>query len=373
MSTSKAQQMASTAKEKAQFVWTSLKSMTMDSNEGDGNSISQRLRRVMDTENKGEPSAWDSVMKTMFGSCTNVIPDEIASPRPLTSRCSKSFESADPLSPTREKEEYFYSQFMTKDRNTAQQAISSVRSQEGKMASPPPQASSIPKPFPVSSPFNRADQVQMPVGLFQETAPPSAGHAIDCLVSFDDGISAISAHTLEEMVNEQEKRKGRKVSVRPESSDCDIQQIQSKESSLFSHLLSPDRIEEEKDQPGPMVDLSRVNSRHSKKSTGTRSTRSSHTSDFDAWRRDEQKYWNNVVQQDAGVVIKELPHVQTLATASSSLHSASPFTKVHPHETFPYEAADVINSSDQDEVIMQQARKMRHVLALTHNAELAEI
>ena len=68
-----------------------------------------------------------------------------------------------------------------------------------------------------------------------------------------------------------------------------------------------------------------------------------------------------------------LPHVQTLGTASSTLYSDSPFSKVHPHETFPFEASDVIHSPEHDELIKHQARKMRQVLALTHNAELAEI
>lgn len=365
MSTSKAQQMAFTAKEKAQTVWTSLKSMTMDSSEGDGKGVGlqQRLRKVMEIDNKGEPSAWDSVIKTMFGSCTTGLTEETA-PQSLT---SKTFESADPISPTLEKEEYFYSQFMTKDRTKAQQAISSVRSQDGKRVSPPPRASSIPKPFPMSSPARNDQQpaLQVSLAMLQEAAPPPDGRAIDCVTSFDDGISAISAHTLEEMVHEEERRKGR--------TSSGIQQILSKESSLFSSSASsPGRIDEGNDKLGKPINLSRPNSRHSKRSGGTRSTRSSHTNDFDSWRRNEAKYWNDVVQQEKGA-IKGLPHVQTQTTTSSSHFSGSPFSSAHPHETFPYEACDVINTFEQDEIIKQNARKMRHVLALTHNAELAEI
>jgi len=429
MTTTKAQQIATSAKEKVQIAWTSLRSLTIEDGDAARCSLQQRLKKVIEVDPKAE-NAWDSMVKAMFGSCTAGIPEETQSPLSLTSRSSKSVESAGTISPTREKEEFFYSQFMNKDRTRAHKAVSAVLSLKERKPNPPPKATSVPKPFPVSSPARKEDSV--PPILVREIIPPKNASGIENGLSFDDGISAISAHTLEELVREEEMKRGIAQGMQFNRFAA-LKQNQSKESSLFSlSHTSPEKIEEGKDKLGQPIYLSRGNSRTSKRSYGTRSTRSTHTSEFEStWRRDERKYWQDVAEREGSDTgcsstaqgqafqvqrakdirrlrsregvrklicktslwaltnifvsqdLKDLPHVQTQTTASSSLYSGTLFTKSHPHETFLYEAEDVVNVFEENEIITRHivyagyGRKdpdrLQEVLLLTHDTELAEI
>jgi len=404
MTPSKAHQMASSAKEKVQVAWTSLRSLTLEDGDTARCSLQQRLKKIVEVDPRGENS-WDSMVKAMFGSCAAGIPEETASPLSLKSR-TQSFESGDPLSPTREKEEFFYSQFMNKDRSRAQKAVLSKE----RKPNPPPKATSVPKPFHISSPARKEDTV--PPMLVREIMPPANALGIDNGLSFDDGISAISAHTLEELVHEEEVK--REITHGAQYNRFgSLNQNQSKESSLFSQSYTkPGKIQEEYDKLGHPINLSRGNSRMSKRSSGTRSTRSTHTSEFEnTWRRDEHRYWQDVADREGSDAdclsaaqrrayavqkvkeikrlrsregdMKELPHVQTQTTASSSLYSGNMFTKSHPHETFPYEAADVFHTDEEDEIITRHIvyaghgrrdpDRLQEVLLLTHDTELAEI
>jgi hypothetical protein len=316
MSGSNAREMANSAREKVQGMWTSLRSMTDE----EGSSLSKLKKAAMGPDGLLESnvqSTWENMMKTMFGSCTTGIPHEPTTPTSDSSRSSKSrsCEPSEPLSPSREKEEFFYSQFRAKDHSRAEreQAVSAMRERvQATPKTPERKKPSLSKPFPVSSPARKEHPV--PPILVREIAPPPTNRSQSEIaggISFDDGISCLSAHTLDEMARQDDVRKGRRVgTVRSDlmSEGFEtIDTIHSKESSLFSPPFSPARINENDDKFGAPIDLTRGNSRNtysSKKSNGTKSTRSSQTTEFEnAWRQDEQIYWQDVVEQDGGDVM----------------------------------------------------------------------
>jgi hypothetical protein len=303
MSAAKAQEMADKARDRIQGMWTSLRSMTFDD---DGKGSLTKIKKAMELHDPSNP--WEVMVKTMFGSCTNGIHEE-SSPASSSSRSSKSpsCEPNDPSSPTRGKEEFFYSQFLSHDHTRAKNAVSSLRGNADKGISEQSferkEKSSVPKPFPVSSPPRKA--LHVPPVLVQEIVPQPQ-RQVGMAMSFDDGISAISAHTLEEMARQEELQ--REARLGPVGSDLTSEAFEtvpgarSGDSSSFPHSYSPERSAKNKNHPGSPFDLCRNNSRVSqlsKRSKGTRSTQSSQTSDFETtWRKDEQNYWRDIAQND---------------------------------------------------------------------------
>mmetsp|Transcript_21850 Transcript_21850/g.36084 ORF Transcript_21850/g.36084 Transcript_21850/m.36084 type:complete len:406 (+) Transcript_21850:142-1359(+) len=402
----RAQQYATQARQKIQGVISSIRSMTV---EEDGT-----IRKVPETL----VTPWENAMRTMFGSCTTGMPEDVVSPvASNSSRSSKSrsfCEPAEPASPSREKEEFFYSQFLHNDHSRAEQAVSTVREHSEKnpqhMRSP---KKGVPKPFPVSTPPRKEQKV--PPILVQEICPPTNRHGeITSNMSFDDGISCISAHTLEEMAARHVDQRRLHLAASDVTSEG-FETIDSKaSSSIFSPTLhSPERINEDNCQFGSPIQLDR---KISKRSTGTKSTRSTKSSEsFEhKWRRDEQQYWQDVVDQDetdmgtpekrreimlqrvealksrsrsrdASDSPEQLKQNNTTSTTGSSF-SGSPFSK-HPHETFPFEAHDILNMTveeDEGEVITTKVLhgshlgrndpdRLQEILVLDHDTELGEI
>jgi len=328
LSTAKAQQMATSAKEKIQGMWTSLRSMTID----EDNEGSFRLPRSASLENV---AGWETMVKTMFGSCTNGIPttvtEELSPSNSSRTTKSRSCDPSEPASPSREKEEFFYAQFLSNDRMRAQQAVSVLRETVDKIAvaSERPK-SSLSKPFPVSSPIRK--EMQVPPILVQEIVPRRSDLQGDIsgAVSFDDGISAISAHTLEELARHHEEPHAFG-HVQSDLTSEGFETVQSKESTLFSPSFSPTHRSH-----GSPVDASRTRSGLSKKSAGTRSTKSS--SEFEnVWRRDEQRYWQDMVDKEQTMGRPTTPQerqqimlqrVEALKQRSRSRESVSLFSLV---------------------------------------------
>lgn len=73
----------------------------------------------------------------------------------------------------------------------------------------------------------------------------------------------------------------------------------------------------------------------------------------------------------------------TPATSGSSFSGNSPFSR-HPHETFPYEAHDILNSTveEEEEIITTKVLyggrhgdpdRLQEILVLEHETELGEI
>jgi hypothetical protein len=160
-----------------------------------------------------------------------------------------------------------------------------------------------------------------------EVAPPpppppdlSAGAA-----TFDDGISAISAHTLEELDRQNELMKPGKFSaVRSdlthdeEGFETFINHAASAESSLFPQTNAQSEGEE-RDCVGDFmapVDFSRGRSNNTWGSKGGKSVRtmSSESTDFEnVWRQEEQKYWQETVEKDEQVPVKgSVRHFNTM-------------------------------------------------------------
>ena len=189
--------------------------------------------------------------------------------------------------------EHIYAQLFMDDQKRAQQAVSSLR--ESAVARAPPAATPAPQattktttavaaaaapvnssPFPVSSPPRTEAKI----------APLSSNELhIPRTPTFDDGISAISQHTLEAM----EERFNR---------------TRSTDSSLWSSL------KESKTPPlptptrsSPNTVMPRVRSAQSKASRQSRTSHTTHTSDTSSfqnlWQQEEQRYWSNQVEQDS--------------------------------------------------------------------------
>lgn len=304
MSQSNAREMAFAAREKVQGMWMTLRSMTADE---DG-SIS-KLKKAMSTSDNNVQSTLDNLMKAMFGSCAVGAPDQ--PPVSLSSR-TRSTELSEPVSPSREKEEFFYSQFLAPTR--VAKAVSSVREQADarpvdhqRVAENKP---SLTKPFPVSSPARRDVAEQSPRMVQEIVAAPPAVHAAPDMtgagtMSFDDGISCLSAHTLEEMARHEDLARGRQLRAVPSDltsegfETMEVSHQEQREQGFRFKTFASNRINEENAVVGPAIDLTHGNSRttHStKRSNGTRSTQ---TSSFEnAWRIDEQRYWEEVVQHE---------------------------------------------------------------------------
>lgn len=290
----KAQQYANTARDKLSGVLSSIRSMTFD--EDNNNNNSTTLPTL--------PTPWENVVRTMFGSCTTGMPEDIISPS--NSSRSRSCEPNEPSSPLREKEEFFYSQFLHKNEHSrAEHAVTTLREQ------PPPELHSpvkshVPKPFPVSTPPRK--QAVVPHTLVQEFHRHSE---ITSNMSFDDGISCISAHTLEEMARHVDQHR-----IDITTSDLTSEGFDALESTQSSSIFTPSFSPE------------RLGRNTSKKSHGTKSTRSTKSSgSFEhAWRRDEQQYWQDVVEQEDGAPAERrreimLQRVEALKTRSRSRDS----------------------------------------------------
>jgi hypothetical protein len=287
----KATAYANTAREKIQGVMSTIKAMTFDE---DG---SIKKAPVV--------TPWENMVRTMFGSCTSSMPtntaDNVISPNSSRSSKSRTCEPSEPLSPSREKEEFFYSQFLSNDHTRAERAVSTLRDQVEKQEPeqrmmPPAPKKVLPKQFPVSTP-PRKQQTIHPI-LVQETAPPKVGgREITSNISFDDGISCISAHTLEEMARQVPDARKLQLTASDLTSEG-FEAIESApSSSIFSPSFSPERINENNCQLGTPIDLNR--SKVSKaRSSGTKSTRSTNGSFEHKWRQDEQVYWQDVVEDD---------------------------------------------------------------------------
>lgn len=309
--------MTDAAKEKLQGMWTSIKSMTVDE---DRQKAFSKLRKAVEVE--GGTAAIENMMKTLFGSCTNGVVDETDMPASLNQKPCQQLSSA------QEKEEFFYSQFLSNDRARAAQAVNALREQSGSSQgsnhreqkhSPPttPRPTRVvPRPFPVSTPPRKdSPQQRQPTEISCQVhdALPTLPRDRAATVSFDDGISAISAHTLDELVRQDELKKQQcfgpvRSDLTSDSTDL-VQRKSSLDSSIFPPTTPSRSINydgEDKLSPLTQPSLAQpLNRSHgSWKSRGnrsleTRETRSTQTTEFETvWRKHEQKYWQGLVEEE---------------------------------------------------------------------------
>ena len=302
-------------RDKITEMWSTWRS-TFD--EGDG-TIKDNLQKMRDAMGNGEIT-FEQVVKQLFGVCTSGDAENLL-------RTSKSYceWGEKDVIPQKEKGDNFYSQFMATERSKVEQAVHAIqrknttpvpRSRSGSPAIRSPEKPTISRPFPVSSP--QRQQIPRPPPRTGPSVHPIASKGtILAHTSFDDEISAISAYTLDEMVRQEELKKHR--ALGPVRSDLTsefgtaLDHNASMESSLFPTtpraMSSP-------------VSLSRNKSNNSKRSFGTKSTQSTRSSGgFESvWRKEEQKYWENVVEEEQQQTTKPSKGSLRTSTVSWNTH-----------------------------------------------------
>lgn len=243
----------------------------------------QAKRQNPENALKEGASSIEAALRAMFSSCTspsNVVNtsesvEERKSshnkelPRKKSEKSLTSSNKKDLAPVTQQKDigDHIYAQLFFDDQIRAAKAVNSLRDQEGK---------ALTKPFPASSPVT-------PPMKTQEVTPLD----ISANLTFDDSISAISAHTLEALAR----------TSRSDLTDHDAH---------GSNPL-PDPTER-RDTLGaasspfiasfPRTQSSQTNkSGFSKESKQSHSTRTTESSSFDAWQREENKFWNKEVKQ----------------------------------------------------------------------------
>jgi hypothetical protein len=280
MSPDPRQSMTASAREKLQGVWSSLRSINTEEMESRVASLAKWTPRSAD---EGNPL--ESMMRTMFGSCTGGADDMT---KPETSRRS-SRSSNEQNSPSSD------------DRARANHAVQSLREKaEQREASPSKRISSMRKPFPMSSPQHKT--IVNPY-LNQEVAPPIPNLASRA-DTFDDGISAISAHTLEELERQNQLKNPHPLTtVKSDLTQDDGLEKINPTVSKGSSTLFPGSEEERRDCIGAATSPFPLN-RTSWGSRGAGQNRSfqtvsTHSTDFEKmFTQNEEEYWKDTVQKD---------------------------------------------------------------------------
>jgi hypothetical protein len=431
---------STSAREKIQDMWTStLKSMSnvWEDNEATGEKIA-RMKKAMGND-------LENAFKSLFASvtsCTNGgdASESLQSPESVSHRASV---RAQPSSPLREKEEFFYSQFLQDERHRAAQAVTSLQKAKASKDVQSPTSPKrtgpthgVPGLFPVSSPSRGGSQIVIPAGM-GDAAPLRKSPVKVPLIpdaSFDDGISAISAITLDEMARQAELANSQRLGTVQSDLTSDAFELIGNRSNDDSTLFPPtnctddcdrERLASPQKSPFGLTKQNRsfgtYGSNRSKgsRSMHTKSTQSTHTTHFSTvWRKDEQKYWQDVVHEEKSVsntansvnnrvrsqsradsvslkgliaticqkretranllflatqdFQKMYRNDGTFTTATSSSVYSSLSSRQHPHETFPMHASDFVNKRvpyngpyDPD--------RIEHVLILEHDTEIGEI
>lgn len=298
----------------AQDIWSSIRSIDLD----------EIARKPLDTETPKSVSASleriENVFKVMFGSCSNgggVDSPAAAEPssQPYEDNLqSSSFRRSEFIS-QKDLGDHVYAQLFMDDQRRATRAVDGLRDQlKNGEATPTCKFSSqqFLHPFPVSSPTRRGRQ-SIQENLYSNATPPAPLTSRDILIaedfSFDDGISAISAHTLEEIArvqNEKEKSPNKNGFFnRPVEVMEDITYPLSSRSRRSGGSSARDQTLPPVAPVITPVKLARgrssgtLASKATRSSRCTRSTNSTQETDFaHVWHKQEQKYWEDVVEQD---------------------------------------------------------------------------
>eukprot|EP00980_Cylindrotheca_fusiformis_P010405 scaffold2311_cov107-Cylindrotheca_fusiformis.AAC.6 len=232
---------------------------------------------------KGVQGTAESMLRVMFGACTSGSPtmeDDFEELSPSVSR-ERSQSTCDPSDPDT----------LYPKKYSEKQVISAVEHlQEMRLTSSfqrTTSASKVPGLFPASSPEQKA---------LPAKGSPMLENVTSHGTSFDDGVSAISAHTLEEMALAYEAMDGFPRIRSDLTQDPKLiieeswkQTVTSRGGNIREPGMSPLRM-----RRGGRSNLSRY-------SAQTKSTTSTQTQDFaSVFRKDEERYWNDIVkEQDA--------------------------------------------------------------------------
>jgi hypothetical protein len=271
---------------------------------------------------RGKPSsggarALESTLRAVFSSCTtgadaNVTPNseeedysghkEEASPpvqQPIGTSASRA--------PQKELGEHIYAQLFFDDQVRAAKAVNALKEYETTAASSKkpnlpyssqyPMQQQLPKPFPASSPARPLQQSDFDI------MPTN---------TFDDSISAISAHTLEAMARASAAPLGQNTSFPREVPISKHDRIERMEPSpIFvpkEHALSKPYT------PAFRVGSTGDQSTPSKQSQSTKTT-TDDSSSFDNWQREDNKYWVDQAKKDQLVKKQRRPSHSELVSA----------------------------------------------------------
>lgn len=327
--------MAQSARDKLQAsasqFWTSIR------------SLEENMKKpvVSPESSAAEPSGGDtsleSVIRVMFGVCTGgVSPDaQKTSKRDVGSESSsrsleKSKSTCEPISPNPSQEDAMYAQLFKDEQFRAEEAVSHLREQmELRKEERSPQRQSPPHPkatktlhkfFPASSPGSPKKEREITVPhLVQDSPSPTKKQTnnkphMPRNMSFDDGISAISAHTLDEMAHMYAVDASLLNRVHSDvTQDPVVTSVENWHGTAYRNRIpSPRR---------PML-LTRngrsqgtVNTKHS---LATKSTLSTQTTEFaSVFRKNEQNYWQDVVdvQDDPAATPVDVMNYETIMKA----------------------------------------------------------
>lgn len=256
------------------------------------------------------------MVRTMFGSCTAFDAqedDDEQSESALSSTKRRSRRSSS--SPSAQ----------------AKQAVNNLREKAEQRETSPSNrkvmASS--RPFPVSSPTRKGNvrsKNEVPYLVHEAPPPPPNGADFGTAATFDDGISAISAHTLEELDRQHIlKNPHRFKAVHSDltqevGAEPPLQNTVSKESSLFPPTVQSET--EERDCIGEPISFSRERSNQTWGSKKTFQSQSTASTNFEeVWRQEEHKYWQETVEKDEqkGVRKGSVRHSNVTMNARSNI------------------------------------------------------
>jgi len=260
-------------------------------------------------EEGGVQSTAESVLRVMFGACTTgsrdaVEPDfDMMTPSQFKKHVSNSSETNSP--------EMLYPKDVSQAvENLQEKQSSSRRSSSSSMK--------IPGLFPMSSPAKPTTTTKI-----QSTNGPVFENVIPENATFDDGISAISAHTLEDMALAHSAMAGISRIRSDLTQDPNLKVEESWKQTVVRNggSLAPHSLSRE------------GRSTNTRYSCQTKSTASTQTEEFvSVFRRNEQDYWNELVKEDDFIRTPQMKPTDflklaqdgTITTVPSSTCSGSP-------------------------------------------------
>ena len=275
-----------------------------------------------DSPEEGAQVSLESMIRVMFGSCTAGISPNDYQPK-VGEKCSQSPTSA-PVSPSRKSEERKkYNNIFKDDHKKAEDAICHLREQMERKShhrpSPPRnimtqnskgtpkgkrgKKSSSPNVFSASNPEEKS---KADVG-----APSPKTEATNLATTpskeslFDDEVSAISQHTLEELAR---LHQGDNAFLERVHSDLTQDPVESSEET-WKHTVNPQSrgVSKSPLRIGSPHRLTRNGRSHgtlnTKHTFNTKSTMSTQTNEFaNLFKQEEQRYWQELVKEEDGNV-----------------------------------------------------------------------
>jgi hypothetical protein len=291
----------------ASQIWSSMKHLEQ--------TIKASPDKANNDDQEGAQVSLESVIRIMFGSCTaGMTATEEHDTNGAGSHSGRigsrkmSQSTCEPASPT-QSEDNLYKNLFEDEHMKAEDAVCHLREQmeqQRALRSPPRNIAAhksnyAPKLFPASSPKEKKKANQPPVKEFSASAPGKT-QAAGNEGSFDDEISALSQHTLEELAAIHQGYNGFLDRVH---SDVTQDPVEALEES-WKNTVDPNRGSSPHRMSSPLQ-FQRTGRSHggrshgtlnTKQTIGTKSTMSSQTNEFASFfRKDEQQYWQDVVQE----------------------------------------------------------------------------